>query len=69
SREPILDGEQEARLIQLACSEPPAGRARWTLRLLAAELVTLEVVESISAPTVMRALKKTNSSRISAPVG
>ncbi|WP_133513389.1 helix-turn-helix domain-containing protein, partial [Candidatus Thiosymbion oneisti] len=43
SREPILDGEQEARLIQLACSEPPAGRARWTLRLLAAELVTLEV--------------------------
>jgi len=69
SREPILDGEREACLIQLACSEPPAGHGRWTLRLLAAELVALEVVDTISAPTVMRALKKTNSSRISTPVG
>lgn len=69
SREPILDGEKEARLIQLACSEPPTGHGRWTLRLLAAELVALEVVDTISAPTVMRALKKTNSSRIGAPVG
>lgn len=69
SREPILDGEKEARLIQLACSEPPPGHARWTLRLLAAQLVTLKVVNAISAPTVMRALKKTNSNRTSAPVG
>jgi transposase len=68
-REPILDGEKEARLIQIACSEPPPGHARWTLRLLAEELVALEVVEAISAPTVMRALKKTPSSRISASAG
>jgi hypothetical protein len=68
-RDPILDGEKEARLIQIACSEPPPGRARWTLRLLAEELVALEGVESISAPTVMRALKKTSSSRISASAG
>jgi transposase len=68
-RDPILDGEKEARLIQIACSEPPPGRARWTLRLLAEELVALEGVESISAPTVMRALKKTSSSRIGASAG
>lgn len=68
-REPILDGAKEARLIQIACSEPPSGCARWTLRLLAEQLVALEVVESISAPTVMRALKKTSSSRISASAG
>lgn len=67
--EPLLDGEKEARLVQIACSEPPAGHARWTLRLLAAELVALEVVESISAPTVMRTLKKTNSSRTNGHVG
>ena len=60
SRTPLLDGEQEARLIQLACSEPPSGQARWTLQLLAEELVTLKVVDTISAPTVMRALKKTS---------
>lgn len=58
SREPVLDGEKEARLIQIAWSEPPSGQARWTLRLLASELVALEVVEAISPPTVMRALKK-----------
>lgn len=54
----LFDGEKQARLVQIACSEPPAGHARWTLRLLAEEWVALEVVESISAPTVMRALKK-----------
>jgi len=69
ARAPLADGEQEARLIQIACREPPAGHARWTLRLLAAELVALEVVESICAPTVMRALKTTNSNCIGAPVG
>jgi Homeodomain-like domain len=59
-----LDGEQEARLIALACSEPPEGRARWSLRLLADRLVELEVVdEEISYQTVRRTLKKTNSGR------
>jgi transposase len=62
SRERKLDGEGEARLIALACSEPPEGRDRWTLQLLADELVRLEVVDSISAQTVRRTLKKTNFS-------
>lgn len=57
-----LTGEHEARLIAIACSEPPAGQARWTLRLLADKLVELEVVEEISYQTVRRVLKKTNSS-------
>jgi transposase len=56
-----LDGEQEARLLALACSEPPEGQARWSLRLLADKLVELEVVEEeISYQTVRRILKKTN---------
>ena len=55
-----LDGKQEARLIALACSEPPEGQARWSLRLLADKLVELEVVEEISYQTVRRTLKKTN---------
>ncbi len=54
-----LDGEQEARLVALACSEPPEGQARWSLRLLADRLVELEVVEEISYQTVGRILKKT----------
>ena len=57
-----LDGEQEARLVALTCSTPPAGQARWTVRLLAAKLVELEVVETVSHQTVRRALKKTSSS-------
>lgn len=57
-----LDGAAEARLIALACSKPPAGRKRWTLRLLADQLVRLEVVDSIGPETVRRALKKTGSS-------
>jgi transposase len=69
SREPLLDGEKQARLVQIACSEPPAGRARWTLKLLSERLVELEVVETISEPTVMRALKKTNFSLTDAPAG
>lgn len=56
-----LDGEHEARLIAVACSAPPAGHARWTLRLLADKLVELEVVEDVSYQTVRRVLKKTNS--------
>ena len=55
--EPMLDGEKQARVVQIACSEPPAGRACWTLQLLSERLVELEVVDSISPPTVMRALK------------
>jgi transposase len=55
-----LDGGQEAHLIALTCSAPPAGRAHWTLRLLANELVALDIIESISYETVRRTLKKTN---------
>ena len=61
SRKPALDDDQEARLVQIACSEPPLGCARWTLRLLAGKLVELEVVKSISPETVRQALKKMNS--------
>jgi hypothetical protein len=58
-----LDGEQEARLVALACSEPPEGQARWSLRLLADKMVELEIVEEdISYQTVRRTLKKTPSS-------
>lgn len=59
-RQPVLDGQKEARLIALACGEPPEGRARWTLHLLADKLVELQVVESISHETVRQALKKTH---------
>lgn len=62
-RRKILDGEGEARLIAMACSEPPDGRASWTLKLLADQLVEYEVVESIRTETVRRVLKKTTSSR------
>jgi len=58
-----LDGAQEAHLIALACSTPPAGRATWTMRLLADRLVELEVVDAISPECVRTTLKKTNSSR------
>jgi transposase len=59
---PKLTGEVEAKLIMLACSEPPKGAARWTLRLLADRLVELGYVESVSHVTVGEWLKKTNSS-------
>lgn len=58
-REPKLTGEVEAQLVVLACSDPPEGQARWTLRLLAGELVRLEHVASISHTAVGNALKKT----------
>lgn len=54
----ILDGEKEARLTKIACSTPPGGRSRWTLRMLADELVVLEIVDSISADTIRRVQKK-----------
>ena len=62
-RQKRLDGEGEARLIAIACSEPPQGRAKWTLKLLAERLVECEIVETISTETVRGVLKKTNSSR------
>ena len=55
-----LDGAAEARLIAAACSSPPAGRERWTLRLLADGLVRLEVVDAVSHETVRRTLQQTN---------
>ena len=58
-----LDGEAEAHLIATACSAPPAGHKRWTVRLLAGKLVELEQVDAVSHETVRRVLKKTNSSR------
>jgi transposase len=58
-----LDGDAEAHLIAVACSEPPEGHNEWTLRLLADKLVELKVVDSVSHMTVSRALKKTNLSR------
>jgi hypothetical protein len=60
AREIKLDGRAEARLIALACSPPPEGRAVWTMQLLADKLVELEVVDSISDETVRLALKKTS---------
>lgn len=59
---PLLDGRQEAYLIALACSQPPAGRSEWTLNLLGDRLVELKVVESISRETVRRTLKRGPSS-------
>lgn len=56
------DGEVEAHLITLCCSEPPQGYARWSLRLLADKLVELKYVDSMSYETVRRVLKKTNYS-------
>jgi transposase len=70
SRKPIsrrpsrkMDGETEAHLIALACSEPPTGRSHWSVRLLANRMVELGYVESVSHECVRQALKKTRSSR------
>jgi len=59
----IFDGEKEAKLIALACSKPPKGRARWTLRLLEGKVVELGIVERASDSTIGRTLKKTFSGR------
>lgn len=59
--EHTLDGEGEAHLIALACSEPPTGRKHWSLRLLQDRFVKLGHVDSISYETIRRVLKKTNS--------
>jgi transposase len=60
---PKLTGKQEAHLIAIACSTPPGGRLRWTLRLLAEKVVELGFVSSIARETVRQVLKKTNSNR------
>lgn len=63
--QPIFDGEKEAKLIALACSQPPEGRAKWTLRLLERKVVELNIVDHASDNTIGRVLKKTSSSLIS----
>ena len=65
----IFDGEKEARLIALACSQPPEGHARWSLRLLESKVVELGIVEAASDLTIQRVLKKTRSSRTAANTG
>ena len=65
ARRRIFDGAAEAKLIALACGEPPEGRARWTLELLEEKVVELKIVERASDNTIGRTLKKTNSSLIS----
>jgi hypothetical protein len=62
---PIFDGEKEAKLIALACSEPPEGHARWSLRMLEHKVVELDIVERASDSTIGRVLKKMNSSHTS----
>ena len=57
-----LDGNQQAHIIAIACSDPPQGHTHWTLRLLAAKVVQLNFAESISPETIRKILKKTNSS-------
>jgi transposase len=65
----IFDGEKEARLVALACSSPPEGRARWTLRLLEEKVVELHIVDHASDSTLCRVLKKTRSSPTSGSNG
>ncbi len=60
--EHIVDGEAEAHLIAIACSEAPEGRARWTLRLLQSEMIRRNYVDEVSHETIRAALKKTNLS-------
>ena len=65
----IFDGEKEAKLIALACSKPPKGRARWTLRLLENKVVELGIVDRASDSTIGRTIKKTFSSPIAGSAG
>ena len=65
----IFDGEKEAKLIALACSKPPKGRVRWTLRLLENKVVELGIVDRASDSTIGRVLKKTSSSPIAGSAG
>ena len=65
----IFDGTAEAKLIALACWEPPAGHARWSLRLLEKRVVELGIVETASDSTIHRVLKKTRSNLTRAAIG
>lgn len=69
ARQRIFDGVAEARLVALACSQPPAGHARWSLRLLEQKVVELSIVVKASDNTIGRTLKKTFSNRISSSNG
>ncbi len=69
TKEKKADGELEAQLIALSCSEAPEGFARWSLRLLADKMVEMEYIESISHETIRRVLKKTNLNRGKQKVG
>jgi hypothetical protein len=60
---PKVDGYLEAQIIALCCSDPPEGRADWSIRLLTSELKTRQIVTEISRETVRQTLKKTNSAR------
>jgi len=60
---PKISGRAKAQLVTLACSEPPEGRSRWTLQLLADKLVELKEVDSITSMSICRILKKVRSSR------
>jgi len=60
SRQRVLDGAKEAKLVAVCCSKAPEGQTRWTLRMLGDELVRLEVVDSISHETIRQTLKKTS---------
>jgi transposase len=68
-RRRVLDGRAEAHLIALSCSDPPEGRERWSMRLLAQKMVELEHVEALSHESVRRTLKKTRSSLTSSAGG
>jgi transposase len=59
-RAKIIDGEKEAYLIAIACSETPKGKAKWTLQMLADKMIELEYVETVSPETIRKTLKKTN---------
>ena len=61
--EPVIDGEAEAHLVAICCSPPPEGRVRWTMELLAGEMVGRKIVTHVCAETVRKTLKKTSSSR------
>ena len=69
ARKRVFDGAAEAKLIALACSEPPKGRSRWTLALLEDKVVELKIVERASDNTIGRTLKKTFSNRTSSSNG
>lgn len=68
-RKPTLDGEVEAHLVALRCSEPPTGHGRWTLRLLAKQMVVLDYIDQLSHESVRQALKKTNCNPGGRPAG